>query len=583
MKRAIFAAIIFLLLGAATSIALAWAAVLWEFPITDQCQSRENGWVAAIDFRTVSVGIAAFNNESRPAGRFEYDYPEHRLPTDVPWWSRMNHPPSTAEASVHEIAAGWPLPCLRVTIEYPDPLWIRRLDGTLYGGIDGASPLADLAGNWADCEFLPIQPIWPDLMVNAILLGAAWLVITLIPSVWRLNRAIRRRLGGRCEACGYSLAGLTADACPECGRKKDDRSPFISGVCLWSGGMIALALIVAELTFAATFIALRPYEPIHRAAYQGDAATVEAELQRGVDVDAPLDLKATYVGTPLWLAARGKPEVVSMLIDAGADVQVQGINGERPLHVAAEFGRVDVIALLLEAGAEVDAPDARGAAALSHAVFAQEPEAVRTLIEAGADVNVANDSGTRALDLACVQGDWQIFEMLIDAGARVPAPGASSADLVAMAMRRGRVELVDRLLELGATITDEAMFAAARHRRLDLLTLLAERGGNLHARNMWGETLLFALSPVEEERPLWEFLIEEGVDINALNDQGETVLAYWAHGVGAKWLEFILEMGADPTVRNAEGETAFDHAGNNEAREVLWRAMQEGKAGDDER
>ena len=581
MKRAILAVIIFLLLGAATGIAIAWAAMLWETPVTDQYQIREHGWVAAIDYHLTSVGMVAFNSDSEQGKRFGYDYPDHRLPTTVPWWSRLNRVPSADEAWIAEAACGWPLPCLRIAIEYPDPAWIGRLHGTLHGGIDGASPLTDVPGNWADCEFLPIQPIWPHLIVNALLLGTVWLALLLIPSLWRLNRAMRRRLRGRCEACGYLLTGTTTDACPECGRKRGDRSAFISNGCLRSGGVLALLLVVAQLTFAATFIALKPYEAIHRAAYQGDVATVSAELQRGADVDVPLSLKGTYIGTPLWLASRGRPEVVSMLIDAGADVHVQGQGGATPLHVAAEFGRVDVIGLLLEAGADVDAPDARGATALSDAVFEEEAQAVRALIEAGADVNAANNSGIRALDLACVQGDWQIFEMLIDAGATVPPPEESSVDLLAMAMRRGRVELVDRLLELGATITDDAMFAAARHGRFDLLKYLAERGGNVQARNKWGETLLFALSPVDDERPLWEFLIEEGVDINAINGQGETVLFYWLGGesarnqniAAARWIELLLDMGADPTIVNRDGFTVFDYA-HAEIAEILQEAIE---------
>jgi ankyrin repeat protein len=567
MKRAILAVIIFLLLGAATSVAVAWAVILWESPLRGQYQVRERDWIAAVDFYPASVGIAAVNREGERGERFEYDYPDHDLLTDAPWWSLLKHWPATDGACLSEAAAGWPLPCLRVAIESEDPILVPRLHGALRGGIDGASPLAGLPGDWTDAEYLPIEPIWPYFVVNAFLLGTAWLAITLIPSIWRLNRAIRRRLRGRCEICGYSLAGISAEVCPECGRKRGDRPLFISRRCLWSGALIALLLIVAEVTFAAAFIALRPYAPIHLAAYQGDAPVVRAELRRGVDVDAPLNLDGTYIGTPLWLASRGEPEIVSMLIDAGADVHVQGEGGATPLHVAAEFGRVDVIRLLLEAGAEVDAPGWYGMTALSEAAVAQKPRAVRALLEAGADVNGGGEALIRALDFACMQGDWEIFEILIDAGAAVPPPQGARVDPLALVLRRGRVEFVERLLELGAAITDEAMLAAVRHARLDVLRLFVDRGGNVHARDTWDGTLLFSLSPVEEQRPLWEYLIGEGVDINAINGQGQTVLLYWLDGWGvtseggprSESVRFLLEFGADPTIAGADGFTAFDY------------------------
>jgi hypothetical protein len=47
-------------------------------------------------------------------------------------------------------------------------------------------------------------PLWP-------------LAVTVIgASAWAL-RGLRRRAAGCCRGCGYDLAGLTADLCPECG------------------------------------------------------------------------------------------------------------------------------------------------------------------------------------------------------------------------------------------------------------------------------------------------------------------------------------------------------------------------------
>ena len=60
--------------------------------------------------------------------------------------------------------------------------------------------------------------------------------------------------------------------------------------------------------------------------------------------------------------------VVELLLKAGANVEVVGKDGRRPLHLSASFGRADVAELLLARGADVDARDTLGldAAARRH-------------------------------------------------------------------------------------------------------------------------------------------------------------------------------------------------------------------------
>jgi rubrerythrin len=57
------------------------------------------------------------------------------------------------------------------------------------------------------------------MLINVACFTAAW--FTLLFATRRLiTHAIRlhRTRHNRCPACGYSLAGVTANLCPECGR-----------------------------------------------------------------------------------------------------------------------------------------------------------------------------------------------------------------------------------------------------------------------------------------------------------------------------------------------------------------------------
>ena len=76
-------------------------------------------------------------------------------------------------------------------------------------------------------------------------------------------------------------------------------------------------------------------DPIHDAAAAGDLAAIQAELDKGVDVNA----KDNGGRTPLHYAAKyATKEVVELLIPNGADVNAKMKDGVTPLHVAAQDG-----------------------------------------------------------------------------------------------------------------------------------------------------------------------------------------------------------------------------------------------------
>lgn len=112
----------------------------------------------------------------------------------------------------------------------------------------------------------------------------------------------------------------------------------------------------------------------------------------------------TYGWTWLMDAARSNPnaDVISVLVQAGSDVNAKNNNGDTALLLAANFNpNPEVISALIVAGAEINATTSSGMTALMLAAYKNtNPNVVSVLLRAGADADMKNNNGWTALGLA---------------------------------------------------------------------------------------------------------------------------------------------------------------------------------------
>ena len=93
-------------------------------------------------------------------------------------------------------------------------------------------------------------------------------------------------------------------------------------------------------------------DPIHTAAINGDLAGVQAELDKGADVNE----KAARGFTPLHYAViNDHKEIAELLIAAGANVNAKDAHDWIPLNQAVDLGHKGIVELLIAAGADLNA------------------------------------------------------------------------------------------------------------------------------------------------------------------------------------------------------------------------------------
>ena len=113
------------------------------------------------------------------------------------------------------------------------------------------------------------------------------------------------------------------------------------------------------------------------------------------------------------------PDVVEVLIDAGADVDATtAVLGVTPLRSACEGRGLEIVQMLVEAGADVHVVDNFSNTILMHAALYSDVETVRYLVGLNkVDVNHRNSFGNTALHNARKKQHTDVEQVLLKCGA----------------------------------------------------------------------------------------------------------------------------------------------------------------------
>jgi len=197
-------------------------------------------------------------------------------------------------------------------------------------------------------------------------------------------------------------------------------------------------------------------------------------LECGADVEqtgsVSFDGETIEGATPLWCAAAaGHIDVVSKLIDTGANVNKTTLTNSTPLRAACFDGHLDIVKLLVEKGADIEIANRHGHTCLMIACYKGHLNIVKFLLGLNAEINRKSIKGNTALHDCAESGYLQIFKVMLDHGAALEkdtfgiTPAAAAAltghtDIVEYLITSKRIsdqEKIDSLHLLGATFVDK--------------------------------------------------------------------------------------------------------------------------------
>ena len=190
----------------------------------------------------------------------------------------------------------------------------------------------------------------------------------------------------------------------------------------------------------------------------------------------------------LRAAGEGDLNAVRWFLGAGMAVEVADISQTQALHMAAESGRTEIVSELLQRGADPDSERLDGRTPLMLAAVAGDGLSVELLLDAGGSPLEKDTRGWSALALAAYGGFARAVEAL------VPLTRVQLNDALLLAAIGGHVGAIDPLVS-GAAVVDARspdgrtplMLASARGHK-DAVKLLLHHGANWYATDVGEST-----------------------------------------------------------------------------------------------
>lgn len=314
-------------------------------------------------------------------------------------------------------------------------------------------------------------------------------------------------------------------------------------------------------------------DPIYYAAELGIRKLIIHLLERKADVNT----LGGFWGSPLCAASsRGHKEIVELLLDSGAEIDLQEDKISKTTLGAAIFARnKEVVELLLIRGAKINLLDGQDNTILYEASFYSNKEIVQLLLDRGAKIDLQGGKYNTSLQVASFHGNKEIVDLLLDRGAEIDQQGGQFNTALQAASRNGDTEVIELLLIRGAEINlqggeyDTALKVASCCGNKEAVELLLDRGAEINLQGGWYDTALQQASASDGNVELVRLLLDRGARTDLYGGENGSPLYIASQTGGKKIAGLLLAYGTDVNSPGGKFQTALHIASSKGYEQIV--------------
>ncbi|WP_281751565.1 ankyrin repeat domain-containing protein [Neptunitalea chrysea] len=299
----------------------------------------------------------------------------------------------------------------------------------------------------------------------------------------------------------------------------------------------------------------------------------------------------SFDATALAILEGAPVEVVDYLVSLKeVPVDRRTHDGRTYLIWAAYKGNYPMVKMLIEKGADVNLEGSHGYNAINFAAFAgvANKELYEVLIKNGADIKMTNHDGANAMQLIMSRlKDVSLISYFESKGLSVKDEDNNGIGAFCYAARGGNIPVMEYLLEkdVNPKKTNEygvnaAIFAAKGTRRgvpsLKTFKFLASKDVSLNVTDKEGNTPLLLVSGRTDDISLISYFLEQGIDVNQVNKEGNTAFINAASRSDKDILDLLLVKVKDVNHANNEGVNALARAVKYNSSSIVSYLLEKG-------
>uniref|UniRef100_A0A8D0BS99 E3 ubiquitin-protein ligase MIB2 n=1 Tax=Salvator merianae TaxID=96440 RepID=A0A8D0BS99_SALMN len=264
-------------------------------------------------------------------------------------------------------------------------------------------------------------------------------------------------------------------------------------------------------------------------------------------------------------AAHGNVSKVRDLVQKFPDKVDIKNQGRTALQAASYLGQVEVVKILLQAHANINLRDEEGDAALHYAAFGNQAEIVQVLVSKGANADLLNNAKCTALYIAVNRGFTEVVLALCEHNCNVNLPDSCGDTPLHYAITADFKCIIEALTEvpnIDFTIQNRQGFnllhhAALKGNKLAIKKILTRARQLVDAKKEDGFTALH-LAALNNHKEVAELLIKEGrCDVNLKNNRNQTPLHLAVTQGHMEVVQLLVSEGCNVNAEDEDGDTAM--------------------------